>query len=100
MAKTVLIGLMAVVFGISHGEAHQADTAHDTIREVVNATAQGSGAEVDTVYLNKESKPRHIISLERNTRGIKENKGKYGVMALISLVVVAVIGFLIFRSRD
>ncbi|MCB0736347.1 MAG: hypothetical protein KDC92_02455 [Bacteroidetes bacterium] len=52
----------------------------------------------DTVYLNPEGEVRHVLEVERNTRGLKENVKYYSTLVVIGLVAIGAIGFLIFRK--
>ena len=84
------------------GEPEEGTPLVDSMQSVTpeNKVFVQPKASQDTILLKEETRKKRRIDLDRNTRGLEENRGKYGVMALIALVVVAALGFFIFRSKD
>lgn len=52
----------------------------------------------DTVLLKEPTRKRRMLDINRETRGLREHKSTYGKLAIISLVVIAIISYFIFRK--
>lgn len=89
-----IIATLGIVLASSNTlEAHttaSADDQTDVMDEKANA--------LDTVMLKPQGRKRRMLNLNRETGGLKEHKTAYAKLAIISLVIVAIIAYFIFRK--